>query len=79
MEGKFNYEKRYKYPHLLGQDKIIWDNFITKFPDIFDTVDYDVHVGTGIVAQGEPNVAIVDQWKQLTKKRIDVIGYKDGI
>ena len=78
MEGKYNYEKIYKYPHLLGKDKILWDNFISKFPDLFDTVDYDIHVGTGIDAPGETSETMYNQWKELTKKRIDVIGYKNG-
>jgi hypothetical protein len=78
MEGKFNYEKLFRYPHLLGKDKAIWDDFISKFPDLFDTVDYDVHVGSGIDALGETSETMYNQWKELTKKRIDVIGYKDG-
>lgn len=77
MAGKFNYEKRFKYPHLLGEDKIIWDSFIIKFPDRFDTVDYDIHVGSGIEAPPEEPEKISDHWRQLTMKRIDVVGWKN--
>ena len=47
MPGKFNYEERYKYPHLIGEDTEVWTRFIKKFPDKFETVDYDVKVGQG--------------------------------
>lgn len=78
MPGKYNYEKLYKYPHLLGEDKIIWERFIDSFPDRFHTVDYDIHVGTGIVPPEEADVLISDQWRNLTMKRIDVIGWKNN-
>ncbi|MBA7607715.1 hypothetical protein ES703_14881 [subsurface metagenome] len=77
MEGKFNYEKRLKYPHLLGDDKIIWNRFIELHPDRFNTVDYDIHVGSGLEAPEIADVKISDQWRQLTKKRIDVVGWKN--
>jgi hypothetical protein len=76
MAGKFNYELRYKYPHLIGEDKEVWDRFVRKFPDRFDTVDYDVHVGSGIETPEEPESKPAQQWKDLTRKRIDVIGWQ---
>ena len=77
MPGKFNYEVRHKYPHLIGEDSQVWSRFILKYPDRFNTVDYDVHVG-----QGENTTPIPDEksrlyWQDLTKKRIDVIGFKN--
>ncbi len=78
MEGKFNYEKMIKYPHLLGEDVPVWNRFIDKFPDRFNTVDYDVHVGSGILTKFEPSENYSKQWLDLTKKRIDVIGWKDN-
>lgn len=76
MAGKFNYEWRHKYPHLIGEDKEVWDRFILKYPVKFDTVDYDVHVGSGIDAPDEPDIKSSAQWKDLTRKRIDVVGWK---
>lgn len=76
MPGKFNYEKMWKYPHLLGDDKEVWDRFILKFPDKFETVDYDIHVGSGIEPLEEPESKPAQQWKDLTRKRIDVVGWK---
>lgn len=77
MAGKFNYEKRHKYLHLLGEDKLLWDRFIDNFPDRFNTVDYDIHVGTGIESNEVSDTKISDQWRHLTMKRIDVIGWKN--
>ena len=78
MPGKFNYEFRHKYPHLIGEDTEVWNRFIRKFPDKFDTVDYDVKVGRG--SDTTPILEEVSKhyWEELTKKRIDVIAYKNN-
>ncbi len=77
MPGKFNYEVRHKYPHLIGEDIQVWTRFILKFPDKFDTVDYDVKVGKGASTDPLPDKTSKQYWASLTKKRIDVIGYKN--
>ncbi len=79
MEGKFNYEKMRKYPHLLGEDISVWDRFIEQHPDRFNTVDYDVHVGTGIAALHDEEPTFDSQFRSLTMKRIDVIGWKNNL
>lgn len=78
MEGKYNYEKLYKYPHLLGEDVPVWNRFIKKYPDRFNTVDYDVHVGAGIAALQNEEPTFDRQFRALTQKRIDVIGWKNN-
>ncbi len=77
MAGKFNYEVRYKYLHLIGEDKEVWERFVLKYPDKFDTVDYDVHVGSGIETPEEHESKPAQQWKDLTRKRIDVVAWKN--
>ncbi len=79
MPGKFNYEHRHKYPHMIGEDTEVWNRFISKFPDRYDTVDYDIHIGKGVDTTPIRNDADKNYWSQLTKKRIDVIGYKNNI
>ena len=79
MPGKFNYEIRSKYPHLIGEDSLIWTKFITLYPERFDTVDYDVKVGQGVDTTIIPEGKYQLYWAELTKKRIDVIGYKDNL
>lgn len=76
MAGQFNYEKMHKYPHLLGEDVPVWNRFIELYPDRFDTVDYDTHVGSGIDTPTGPIDEVSEQWRNLTKKRIDAIGWK---
>jgi len=79
MPGKYNYEERLKYPHLIGEDSVIWNKFFLRFPRRFDTVDYDVHVGKGVNVSTIQDSIGKNYWSNLTKKRIDVIGYKDNI
>lgn len=76
MPGKFNYEIRHKYPHLLGEDKEVWDRFIKNNPGRFETVDYDFKVGEGVKVFTTTDDKAKQYWETLTKKRIDVIGYK---
>jgi len=75
MPGRYIYEKRRKYPHMIGEDKLIWNRFIEKYPDIFETVDYDWRVGKG----QEPNPEWPENMKRmvtmLSQKRVDVIGW----
>lgn len=79
MPGKFNYEERHKYPHLIGEDSEVWSRFIRKFPDRFDTVDYDVKVGKGANTEPIPDEISKKYWATLTKKRIDVVGHKNSV
>lgn len=79
MSGQFNYEIRYRYPHLIGEDTDVWNRFILKYPGKFDTVDYDVHVGRGVDTSPIPEGKYQQYWANLTKKRIDVIGWKNGL
>ncbi len=78
MPGKFFYGLRHKYPHLIGEDTEVWNRFILRFPDRFDTVDYDVKVGKGSGADSFTDETAKKYWIQLTQKRIDVIGHKNN-
>lgn len=76
MSGRFPYEPRHKYPHMLGEDVAIWERFVTKFPDRYDSVDYDWRVGQGMdLDEGwEDNVKRMAT--AITQKRIDVVGWR---
>jgi hypothetical protein len=70
------YKKLLKYPHLKAEETEIWSRFIEKYPDAFESVDYDVLVGAGAeVGEGESEEMRKDI-EYLTKKKIDVVGYK---
>lgn len=45
MWDVFNYEKRYKYPHMKPADIAIWERFIEAYPKAYEKVQYDFNVG----------------------------------
>jgi len=75
MPGRLPYVKRRFYPHMVGDEIEIWGRFVDKFPDRFDSVDYDFRVGEGIVLHGEEEEAYKRMATMLSQKRIDVIGW----
>src|SRR3990167_5379179 len=76
MAGRFKFEKLFKYPHMQPEDVAVWDNFVANNPQFFDTCDYDVPVGTGAEPEGDFSEALRAEWTHLTRKKIDVIGYR---
>lgn len=62
-----------KYPHLVGSDIQVWDTFVRRFPDLFELVSYDLHVGVGLPPQDSVSDRIQKMWTTITQKRIDVI------
>ncbi len=79
MPGKFNYEVRHKYPHLIGEDSEIWSRFVTLYPERFETVSYDIKVGRGAKVFTITDEKSQRYWTNLTKKRIDVLGYSQDV
>lgn len=45
MNPIFEYKKRFKYTHMSEADKIIWERFIEKYPNAYNSVQYDFRVG----------------------------------
>lgn len=70
------YRKYNSYPHMRPEDQAIWDRFITKNPEAYNEVFYDVPVGEGAqIPKGtQENIAI--DFKILTQWKIDVVGHK---
>lgn len=70
------YKKSHWYTHMKPYDVAIWERFIAKYPNMFDEVIYDLHVG------GKPDIApdtapeMVKSWVMLNQKKIDVVGFK---
>ena len=75
MPGRLPYVKRKFYPHMIGDEIDIWSRFVDRFPDRFDSVDYDFRVGEGIELHGEEDEAYTRMATMLSQKRIDVIGW----
>lgn len=76
--GRFPSQPLAKYPHLAGSDIPVWDAFIRHFAPIFDSVDYDYHVGQGLPPLEDATPKLKKMWLDLTQKRIDVVGYRPG-
>lgn len=75
MPGTFPYEKRHKYPHMLGEDVPVWERFIDAYPSRYDSVDYDWRVGDGVTPDPEWDEAMKRMAKMLSQKRIDVVAW----
>lgn len=75
MAGRLPYRTRRKYPHMVGDEKQVWNRFVVKFPKRFDTVDYDFRVGEGMPYQDDWEPNIRRMVTALTQKRIDVVGW----
>ena len=72
------YKKLLKYPHLGPEDTAIWTRFIEKNPDYYENCDYDVKVGEGRDYSELPKDVYSEDLKYLSKKRIDVVGFRPG-
>ncbi len=67
-----------KYPHMGPADTVVWERFIRANQTYFDKVAYDVKVGTGAEFDTVVNPETGGDAGGLYKKKIDVIGVKDG-
>ena len=68
-----------KYPHLMPNEVPLWERFLAIWGKNFEGFEYDVRVGKGV----DPGAEYPEPWRslaiQLTQKRIDVVGRRDGI
>ena len=78
MTGRFKYEILFKYPHMKPGDIAIWERFIKANPGFFDTVDYDVLIGSGAAFDTTLNSTEGTSAAALYRKKIDVVGYRSG-
>ena len=68
-------QERGRFPHLLPGEVRVWRAFLRSYEDRWETFVYDVHVGEGSLPQEDPSSVFAQNFKWLTKKRIDVIGW----
>ena len=77
MTGRFPYKKLTEYPHLAPGDVKLWERFIDAYPDEYQSVDYDEHIGEGVPPPLDtPPNEYTEDVQHLTKKRMDVCGYR---
>ena len=68
--------RRRKFPHLLPKEVVIWNKFLDKHESEYLSFDYDIHVGLGAELPENVEPMIRKIALGLTRKRIDVVGYK---
>jgi len=64
---------------MIGEDLIVWNRFVDRFPHRFDSVDYDWRVGQGMALQESWEDTIKRMATMITQKRIDVIGWNGEV
>jgi hypothetical protein len=79
MVGKFPPSKLRMYPHLMVGDIAIWEEFLSVGDNSFDSFDYDVHVGEGVVLSPEWSDEVKAMALTLSEKRIDVVGWSGDV
>jgi len=75
MSGRYPYQRRTSYPHMIGEDMKVWERFISKFPTRFESVDYDWRVGQGMELLPWWQDSIKRMATMITQKRIDVLAW----
>ena len=78
MKGQYKYELLSYYPHLSEKETAIWNRFITKYPDKYGRVDYDVTVGTGHELPDDLDEPWKSNARYLGKYKIDCVAYARG-
>lgn len=64
---------RTRYPHMLADEARIWTKFLQTTQLDFIKIDYDVHLGHGILpVPGEPDF-MKDLKLAVTRKRVDAV------
>lgn len=68
-----------KYPHMAREDEPVWERWLALHQAEFLTFLYDIRVGSGaeLPSGGDPKYD--DMWRDLTRKRIDVIARRPGL
>jgi hypothetical protein len=79
MLGRFSNAALYKYPRMSSEDVKIWQPFLSDQGAKYDRFDYDLKVGTGVLPDLPVPEIFLQDFQELTKKRIDAVGYnKNG-
>ena len=59
-------------------ETLIWERFLSAHPDAYDEVAYNVKVGEGAEIPEGTDESIAFDFKVLTQRKIDVIGFKNN-
>lgn len=78
MLGRFPNNELYKFPRLTTDEQILWRQFIILHGKEFERFDYDLPVGKGVDPGAEVSEVLRKDYIDLTRKRIDAVGYRSG-
>ena len=65
-----------KFPHLLPGEVTTWRKFLLDHETEYDRFEYDIHLEGGSTPQEAPPDQYAENFRWLTRKRADVIGFK---
>jgi hypothetical protein len=79
MKGFYPYQNQLAFPHMGPEDTKVWRRFIEAHPNKYDTVDYDVKVGTvpAFVTRGDAGVG--GDIANLYLRKIDVVAFNQEV
>jgi hypothetical protein len=75
---RIKFEKKPWYPNMREAETLIWERFLSAHPDAYDEVAYNVKVGEGAEIPDGTDEVIAFDFKVLTQRKIDVIGFKNN-
>jgi hypothetical protein len=78
MPEIFEFKTRYKYPHMKPNDIVIWERFLKKYPNAYNSVQYDFPVGDPPPFNPLGNNGEDLNQDILYRLKIDVIGKLGG-
>lgn len=79
MIKKTKYEKKNWYANMKQGEMKMWNDFLTKFPDAYDEVIYNLKLGEGAEIPEGTEENLADGFKQLTQHKIDAVGFKNNL
>lgn len=64
---------------MMGEDIPIWERYLSGYPGVFQTVDYDFRVGNGMPLQEGWGENLNRMATMITQKRIDVLAWNEEV
>ena len=78
MPRKYKPKPLRKYPRMSDTDAQIWSSFLIEHGNEYDHFEYDVRVGTGVNVDQNIPARYIDDFRALTQKRIDAVGFRNN-
>ncbi len=69
------YEKKPWYDNLRENETVIWNRFLEKYPNVYDKVIYNLHLGEGAPIPEGTEENIARDFKLLTQYKVDVVAF----